>query len=89
VVVHTCNPNTWEVETRGSRVQSQPGLGEILFQKTKQNRTKQNKNKQKQIKKPKWTNKNQKLQAILAVFSSLPTPWSSDRLAFRHKNAPH
>jgi hypothetical protein len=26
MVVHTCNPSTWEAEAGGLRVQSQPGL---------------------------------------------------------------
>jgi hypothetical protein len=37
MVVHTCNPNTWEVEARGSQVQSLPELNkETLPQKPKQ-----------------------------------------------------
>jgi hypothetical protein len=33
VVVHSCYPGTWEVETGGLQVQGQPGLQEILPQK--------------------------------------------------------
>jgi Fe-S cluster biosynthesis and repair protein YggX len=32
VVVHICNPSTWEAKTEGSQVQSQPGkLRETLY----------------------------------------------------------
>lgn len=35
LVVHICNPSTWEVETRQSGVQGKPGLQESLCQKRK------------------------------------------------------
>ena len=37
MVAHTCNPSTWEAETGGSQVGSQPQkLSETLFQNKKQ-----------------------------------------------------
>jgi hypothetical protein len=37
VVVHICNPSTWEAEAGGSQIGSQPGLhSEILYQKKKE-----------------------------------------------------
>jgi hypothetical protein len=49
VLVHACNPCTWEAEAGGWGVPGKPGqLGETLSQnKVKQNKTKQNKTKQK------------------------------------------
>lgn len=35
-VTHTCNPNTWVMETEGSEVQGQPGLLETVENKEKQ-----------------------------------------------------
>jgi hypothetical protein len=39
MVVHTCNPSTWEAEAGRSEVLGQPGLyNNILFQKKKKKR---------------------------------------------------
>jgi hypothetical protein len=38
MVMHICNPSTWETETGGSRVRAQPGIHrETLSQKKKKN----------------------------------------------------